>query len=212
MKKLILLLFVSSLTTLSFAQDSKWSHTEIVIQSRFLQQPDDFTTRYDVGIGTRFNYHFTPRLNLNIGGSLNLGRYGKSNVSESETLYIDFFKGTAVHYMAIEEVAQISAEIPLSLQFQFATLGENRFSILGGVTPQLLLSSLIRGFSFNETTYFSSNITNEEHYFFNDLLFDLGCSIVHPINEQCNILLEFGYEYSMIGVTSGLFLRTGIDF
>jgi hypothetical protein len=212
MKKLILILLVSVSATMLVAQNSKWSQTEIMLQSRFLQQPNDFKMVYDVGIGTALNYHFTPRLSMRLGGIINYGQYSKGAVSENGTLYIDFFKRSEIHYFVIETVKQWSLETPLSVQFQVAELGKNQFSLLTGVTPQMALNSKFSGFRFDEATVLTSNFTDENHVFFNDLFFNAGFSMVRPIDESRNILLEFGYEYSMKGKTGGLFIRTGIDF
>jgi hypothetical protein len=212
MKKLTLLLFLSFSATILVAQDSKFSHTEIVLQSRFLQQPDDFNMKYDLGIGTRLNYNLTPRLSLNLGGFLNFSHYQKDNISDNETLFIDFFKGSEAHYFVIQEVKQWCLETPLSLKFQFAELGKNQFSLLTGITPQFALNSQFSGFSFNEPAILTSNFTNSNYTLLNDILLNVGFSIVRPIDEQRNILLEFGYEHSTRGETNGLFIRSGIDF
>ena len=211
MKKLLLLFVISFSTTLLVAQNSRWSQTEVMLQSHFLQQPNDFKTVYDVGIGTRWNYQFTPRLSMNLGGFLNYGKYSKNEV-EDGTLYIDFFKKTEIHYFVIENINQLTVETPLSLQFKLAKLGKNKVSILGSARPQFVVNSKISGFRFNEYVVMNDNLTDENYNIFNDALLNLGFSIVRPIYEQHNILLEFGYEYSTTTMSNGLFIRSGIDF
>lgn len=212
MKKILLILVIGFSTTLLVAQNSKWSPVEVVLQTRFLHQPNDFKTLYDVGIGAQWNYHLTPRLSINLGGFLNNGQFSKNDVPEDGTLFIDYFKNTEIHYFVIEEVNQLTVETPLSIQFQLGVLGKNKVSLLGGVRSQFVVNTKVSGFRFNEYMAINDNLTVENYNFFNDALLNLGFSIIRPIYGQHNLLLEFGYEYSTTAVSSGLFFRSGIRF
>ena len=225
--KLFLLVFVvifsSSLLT---AQNSKWTHTDFTLQSRLLNNSSNLETVLDLSIGTEWNYLITNSLSVNLGVALNYGHFKSSKLSSDELLYVSYFKGTRIDYFYHQEVTQFSLETPISLQFDFFQPKSNKFSLVGGVTPQFLLYSNSKGNGLRGTRKVTTSITDGDlafskdegnidgrsHYILNDLNLNLGLIMEHQMNNEKAIIFGAGFQYSTNSHSTGMYLKTGFRF
>jgi hypothetical protein len=208
----------------SFAQESKWTHIEVLIQSRTVHKPFDykfgeqFKTVLDIGIGTRWNYAFYPRFSLNMGLGMNYGIFKSTDEANESTLYVAYFKGQGIDYFNFQKIKQLTFETPVSIQYDFFQKNSNTLGLVMGGTPQILLQSKATGKSFDDTievvNSFSDGFNQKSSRInsLNDVLVNIGFSYSHKFRNGKAIIFETGYEYSFKGRSEGLLVKLGTRF
>lgn len=224
--KILLLSFVVSCSFGSLmSQTKRWSRPEIMLQSRLYQKPSQMESSLDFGVGVRWNYQLAKRLRLNVGTSLNYARFRTAEPG-GDVPFVGYVKGTRIDYFLPQSATQFSLETPLSMHFDLFEKNGRRLSLIGGVTPQLLLGSRAQGIGLDgnkavNSSIFQSqwtlsrqagNINGDRHYIFNDAYLNVGLRLENLLENNKSVIFEAGYEYSPVGKTGGLFLRTGLRF
>ena len=220
--RLILILFFLASTSILWCQIGPKFSYDVYAQSRLLHQPNALSNGQEFGAGMRINYPLTNTFSINFGGLLNFAQYSKDNDEGMETFFVDFFKGTRIDYFNFQTSQQLSLETPIGINWSIGKVLNSKISLIGNLTPSFNLFSASEGYRFEELVRVQTSVAEifqqnnasplNKHNLFGDVLIGSGIHLDFPVKSSRSLFIESGYEYSIKGKSSGIFIRTGLKF